>query len=85
MRELFRDFRGVTNTLAIGERCNLDLEFGNPNAGIRPEGKTREGYLRELCYKGLHERYSERATAPGCKQLDYELSVLERPGSSATS
>jgi DNA polymerase-3 subunit alpha len=26
-----------------------------------PEGKTREAYLRELCYKGLHERYGERA------------------------
>ena len=27
-----------------------------------PDGKTREDYLRELCYKGLRERYGERAT-----------------------
>ena len=25
-----------------------------------PPGKTRNGYLRELCYKGLHDRYGER-------------------------
>jgi len=84
MRELFRDFpEAITNTLAIGERCNLDLEFGiskYPEYPV-PEGKTREGYLRELCYKGLHERYGERATAPELvKRLDYELGVLEKTG-----
>ena len=46
-----------------------------------PEGKTREGYLRELCYKGLHERYGDRhAISELITRLDYELDVLEKTG-----
>jgi DNA polymerase-3 subunit alpha len=85
MRELFRDFpEAIINTLEIGERCNLDLEFGRskyPEYPV-PAGKTRNGYLRELCYKGLHERYGERATRDPelRKRLDYEIDVLEKTG-----
>ncbi|HEY2125440.1 MAG TPA: DNA polymerase III subunit alpha, partial [Chthoniobacterales bacterium] len=85
MRELFRDFpEAISNTLAIAERCNLELEFGKskyPEYTV-PEGKTREGYLRELCYRGLHQRYGERSTADPelIKRLDYEIDVLEKTG-----
>ena len=85
MRELFRDFpESISNTLAIAERCNLELEFGKskyPEYTV-PEGKTREGYLRELCYRGLHERYGERSTADPqlMQRLDYEIDVLEKTG-----
>ena len=85
MRELFRDFpESITNTLAIAERCNLELEFGKskyPEYTV-PEGKTREGYLRELCYRGLQQRYGERSTADPqlMERLDYELDVLEKTG-----
>src|SRR4030095_37270 len=64
MREIFRDFPdAITNTLEIADRCNLEIEFGKskyPEYPV-PPGKTREGYLRELCYKGLHERYGSPA------------------------
>src|SRR5438309_10371006 len=98
MRELFKDFpEAITNTLAIGERCNVSIEFGKskyPEYPV-PQGQTREGYLRELCYKGLEERYGERAkidppmiaaATSGAtsnqlrERLDYELSVLEKTG-----
>ena len=85
MRKLFRDFpEAITNTLEIGERCRLDLEFGcskYPEYPV-PAGKTREGYLRELCYEGLRERYGERAASDAelIKRLDYELDVLEKTG-----
>src|SRR4051812_47048459 len=83
MRELFRDFpEAITNTLEIAERCNLELEFGKskyPEYPV-PDGKTREAYLRELCYKGLHERYGERVDSELIKRLDYELDILERTG-----
>src|SRR5213596_3057736 len=85
MREVFRDFpQAITNTLEIGERCYLDLEFGRskyPEYPV-PAGKTRQGYLRELCYEGLRERYGERATSDAelIKRLDYELDVLEKTG-----
>ncbi len=85
MRELFRDFpEAITNTLEIGERCHVDLEFGRSKYPEypAPAGKTRESYLRELCYKGLRERYGERATNDSelVERLDYELGVLEKTG-----
>src|SRR5213596_1651815 len=85
MREIFRDFpEAITNTLEITDRCNLEIEFGKskyPEYPV-PPGKTREGYLRELCYKGLHERYGERAANDQelIKRLDYEVDVLEKTG-----
>src|SRR5881409_3264756 len=85
MHEIFRDFpEAISNTLEIGERCRVDLEFGRskyPEYPV-PAGKTREGYLRELCYQGLRERYGERATTDAelLKRLDYELGVLEQTG-----
>jgi DNA polymerase-3 subunit alpha len=85
MREVFRNFpEAITNTLEIGERCHVDLEFGRSKYPEypAPAGKTRESYLRELCYKGLRERYGERATNDSelVERLNYELGVLERTG-----
>src|SRR5213083_1355134 len=85
MREIFDDFpEAISNTLEIAERCHLDLEFGRskyPEYPV-PAGKTREGYLRELCYSGLRQRYGERpASDPELiRRLDYELGVLEKTG-----
>jgi DNA polymerase-3 subunit alpha len=85
MRELFREFpEAIMNTLEIAERCNVELEFGRskyPEYPV-PDEKTREGYLRELCYQGLRERYGERAVREPelLERLNYEISVLERTG-----
>src|SRR3954464_3674714 len=85
MRQLFRDFpEAITNTLDIGERCRLDLDFGSSKYPEypAPDGKTREGYLRELCYQGLRARYGEQAASDPelSRRLDYELGVLEKTG-----
>jgi DNA polymerase III subunit alpha len=85
MREVFRDFpQAIENTLKIGERCHLDLEFGRSKYPEypAPAGKTREGYLRELCYSGLRQRYGERSASDPelIRRLDYELGVLEKTG-----
>jgi DNA polymerase-3 subunit alpha len=85
MRELFKDFpEAITNTLEIGERCNLAIEFGKskyPEYPV-PDGKPRGDYLRELCYKGFEDRYGERAKIDSQlrQRLDYELEVLEKTG-----
>src|SRR5215468_2134122 len=85
MRQVFREFpEAIANTLHIGERCHLVLEFGRskyPEYPV-PPGKMREGYLRELCFQGLLRRYGERATSdPELKRrLEYELGVLEKTG-----
>ena len=85
MRGLFPDHpSSITNTVEIAERCNLTLEFGKSKYPdyTAPAGKSREGYLRELCYKGLHDRYGERAGTDSelIKRLDFEVDVLERTG-----
>jgi DNA polymerase-3 subunit alpha len=85
MRELFRDFpEAIANTLEIGERCHLDLEFGCSKYPEypAPPGKTREEYLRELCYDGLRQRYGKRAASDPelIRRLDYELGVFEKTG-----
>ncbi|MFN2475435.1 MAG: DNA polymerase III subunit alpha [Chthoniobacterales bacterium] len=83
MRALFAEHpSSITNTLEIAERCNLELEFGKSKYPEypAPEGKTREAYLRELCYKGLHERYGDRTDSELITRLDYELDVLEKTG-----
>jgi DNA polymerase III subunit alpha len=85
MREVFRDFPdAIANTLKIGERCKLDLEFGRSKYPEypAPAGKTREEYLRELCYDGLRQRYGERAAndLELIQRLDYELGVFEKTG-----
>jgi DNA polymerase-3 subunit alpha len=85
MRALFPDHpAAISNTLEVADRINLVLEFGvskYPEYPM-PEGKTREAYLRALCYTGLDARFGGRAgTDPELvKRLDYELGVLEKAG-----
>src|SRR5437762_5078535 len=85
MREIFRDFpEAIANTLKIAEGCNLEIELGKskyPEYPV-PEGISREAYLRDLCAKGLLERYGHRAKSDPQlqKRLDYELGVLEKTG-----
>jgi DNA polymerase III subunit alpha len=85
MRAIFGELpEALTNTLRIAEACDLKLDFGVSKYPdyTPPEGKTREGYLHELCQNGLRERYGERAgTDQELRQrLGYELSVLEKAG-----
>jgi DNA polymerase III subunit alpha len=85
MREIFRDFpEASANTLKIAERCNLEIELGKskyPEYPV-PEGTSRIAFLRELCAKGLEQRYGDRAKTDDQLQqrLDYELGVLEKTG-----
>jgi len=85
MRALFPDYpQAISNSLEIADRINLKLEFGISKYPEypAPEGRTREAYLRELCYEGLDDRFGERARTDAelVKRLDYELGVLEKAG-----
>ncbi|HSI86562.1 MAG: DNA polymerase III subunit alpha [Candidatus Methylacidiphilales bacterium] len=84
MYELFPDCpEAVANTMEICDKCNLKIDLGvnkypayNP-----PEGFTRMGYLRHLCFEGMKERYGDRAEDPDLvKRLEYELQILEKTG-----
>jgi len=85
MASLFVDQpEAITNTLDIAERCHAKFEFGKSKYPdyIPPQGKTREGYLRELCEEGLRHRYGERAGSdPELRnRFEYELSILSKTG-----
>ena len=85
MRQIFRDFpEAIVNTLKIAEGCNLEIELGKskyPEYPV-PEGISREAYLRDLCAKGLLQRYGDRGKSDNELQqrLDYELGVLKKTG-----
>ena len=71
----------IENTHKISSRCHVEIEFGNyklPHFDV-PEGYTSESYLRELCEKGLQERYGEGAGELK-ERLDYELDTIASMG-----
>ncbi len=72
----------VSNTLMIAERCNVEFEFGDIKLPkFRIEGVSdNNAYFRELCYKGMYQRYGETPDEEVIKRLDYELSVIIKMG-----
>ncbi|MGI6097477.1 MAG: DNA polymerase III subunit alpha [Dethiobacteria bacterium] len=82
MRELFPEIpEALTNTVRIAEMCNLEFDFSQthlPQYNI-PSGYTAKEYLRELCEKGLKEKYP-RITPEIKERLDYELKVIDQMG-----
>ncbi len=84
MARLFAEVpEAISNSLAIAERCNVDLSFKGyrlPNFNV-PEGYAPEDYLRSLCLDGLERRYGSRAAHESVRQrLDYELGIIHQMG-----
>jgi DNA polymerase-3 subunit alpha len=74
--------QALLNTLAIAERCNLQLNFGKPLLPafpLPPGAESPEAYLRELSWKELGTRYREPAEAVR-QRFEYELDVICRMG-----
>ncbi len=86
MEQLFGHVEGaLKNTMAIAERCSLDLQFGQfqllPEPPV-PAGVTPKDHLRTLAETGLTERYDREGGLPEevSRRLDYELKVIEKTG-----
>jgi DNA polymerase-3 subunit alpha len=81
----------ITNTVAIAERCNVELELGKyhlPHFPV-PDGTTRESYMAELARKGLEERFAEIEAVRGTgsidrakykERLEFEIAMLSKMG-----
>ncbi len=92
--EMYACFPGLEDAVArtqeIADSVHIDLELGRrhfPTYPV-PDGKTADQYLRELCERGLKERYAgneelcpQGDLAPSVRaRLDHELNVISKLG-----
>ncbi len=90
MAELWSDLpEAVENTVKIAERIDMRIPervFHLPQYPVpddAPVPRDDAAYLRELCERGLVERYGERRVAEDAalrERLDYELSIITKMG-----
>ncbi len=90
MAKLFAEVpEAIQNTLRIAEQCNLRISFGGNLYPVfePPPGKTREGYLRQLCNEGVQRRYGFDAASPNTPEqravvsrMELELKIIEKTG-----
>lgn len=82
MEELFPYAEeALKNTVKIAEACNVTFDFNTIHLPQyqTPEDYTVQEYLRELCFKGLKERYDNPSEVLW-ERLEYELKVIEEMG-----
>lgn len=77
MSELFSYIpKAIENTNKIAEMCNVEFDFTQrhlPEYKL-PDGYDHEKYLRDLCLKGLKERYENYEEH--LERLNYELNTI---------
>jgi DNA polymerase III subunit alpha len=71
----------LKNSVAIAERCNLELTFGKIRLPkyVVPDGYTLDSYLRHLAEEGLRKRY-ETPSPEAVERLNRELEVVKKMG-----
>jgi len=82
MRSLFPHIaEACDNTLAIAERCNVELDLKARHAPrFKPDdGSPAEEFLTKLCYEGAEHRYG-KITEQIKSRIDRELDVIESKG-----
>ena len=70
---------GMAHSVAIGQRCRLELGFERyrfPGFTV-PKGETAFSYLYQLAHRGLLRRY-QPITKRALSQLTHELDVIDR-------
>jgi DNA polymerase-3 subunit alpha len=66
--------------IADGVDIQLNLKARHFPVFTPPTGKTPEEYLRELCLKGLCERYGDNPSQAARDRLEHELGIICRMG-----
>ena len=90
MREVFAELpEACTNTLAVAERCNLELTFGAvpPARATRCRPATTLGLLppASCAEDGLAPALPRAVTPEIRARLEYEMDVIQQMGFPATS
>ncbi len=70
----------IENTVKIAKRCNFDFDFKTRHLPIYPlEGISAKDYLKDLCQKGLYERY-DNVNDELRERLKFELDIIFQMG-----
>src|SRR4029450_2556988 len=81
MRSVFKDLpEAYRNTLAVAERCDLALSFGQfhlPKDDV-PDGYTLDPYLGHWPLEGPRRRYGGSPADAVVERLRYELSIVTK-------
>ena len=86
MAEIFGRYpEAVSNTLAIAERCDVEMEFDKIVLPVFkvPEQHTEESYLEAQCLEGLKARYGDPVPGDALERLQQELAVINEKGYAA--
>lgn len=83
MSELFSYVpEAIENTVKIADKCNVEFTFGEtklPHFEV-PDNKDHFEYLKEMCSKGMQERYGDNPPQSHWDRLNYELNVINTMG-----
>jgi DNA polymerase-3 subunit alpha len=83
MVRLFPEFPdAVARSQEIADGVDIHLDFKKRHFPVftPPQGKKPETYLRELCERGMRERYGVAPPESVTKRLDHELGIIEKMG-----
>jgi DNA polymerase-3 subunit alpha len=87
MRHLFNEVPSACdNTLWIAERCNVEIEMGEPKLPKfpLPEGfDTDYAYLEHLTFEGARKRWGDQLPDETVERLAFELKVINDMGFSS--
>lgn len=70
----------IDNSNKIAQMCNVELEFGVKKLPKYKYEKDHFEYLKELCYKGMEEKYGKSPSNDILERIEYELSTIKNMG-----
>lgn len=85
-KEMYGLFPGheeaVRRSQEIADGCDIELDFKARHFPVftPPNNKKPETYLRELCQKGLHDRYGDKPAKEAVERLNHELDIICKMG-----
>lgn len=83
MYQLFPDHESaVARSQEIADSCHIEIDFKSRHFPVftPPVGKKPDEYLRELCERGLNERYGESPPEVAKARLEHELGIITKMG-----
>jgi DNA polymerase III alpha subunit len=86
MYRLFPEYPdAVARSQEIADGVDIELDFKKRHFPVftPPERKTPDDYLRELCERGMRERYGDEPGEAVRKRLDHELATIAKMGFSS--